>query len=176
MPATYYIDGYNVIHFSSVLKPLAMRDFESARDALIEKVAAFCAFTRCPTIIVFDGRGRRSAATAPRSDVPGLKVLYSHGDKTADAMIERIVYEAKERRDIIVVTGDRGIRGFCQSLGALVMEPDHFLANVREHAATTRAAMDFIKRPDTLNRIEGRLGNETLDKLEALKRRLEGGK
>ncbi|NIA15661.1 MAG: hypothetical protein GWP08_16480 [Nitrospiraceae bacterium] len=175
MATLYYIDGYNVIHFSSVLKPIAMRDFEAAREALIEKVATFCAATGHKAKIIFDGRGHRTPAVQPMPGVPGLKVIYSHGEKSADAIIERTIYKSADRRNIIVVSGDRGIRSFCQSLGALVMEPDNFIASVRSYAADARASMSQMKRPDTQNRLENRMDEDTLSKLRHLRDDLESG-
>ena len=168
----YYIDGYNVIYHSSLLKPIALRDFEAARDALVEKVAAFCATTGSQAKIVFDGRGRPSAPVAPISGVPGLEVLYSHGDKSADAVIERIVYSASNARDLIVVSGDHGIRSFCQSQGALVMAPENFIASVRERLAHTQATLEHLKRPDTQQRLENRLDDATLERLRKLRKTL----
>ena len=166
----YYIDGYNVIYHSSLLKPIAMRDFEAARDALVEKVAAFCATTGSQAKIVFDGRGRRTEPVAPISGVPGLEVLYSHGDKSADAVIERIVYTASNARDLI---GDHGIRSFCQSQGALVMAPDNFIASVRERLAHTQATLEHLKRPDNEQRLENRLDDATIERLQKLKETLD---
>ena len=174
MATLYYIDGYNVIHFSSVLKPIAARDFEAAREALIDKVATFCAATGHKAKIVFDGRGHRVPPARPRPGVPGLKVMYSHGGKSADAIIERTIYESGDRRNTIVVTGDRGIRSFCQGLGALVMEPDNFISSVRSHADDARASIAQMKRPDTQNRLENRVDEDTLTKLARLRDDLDG--
>lgn len=172
MPPTYYIDGYNVIHHSSWLKPLAAQDFESARDALVEKVARFCVATGGQAKIVFDGRGRQTQPLAPLTGIPGLEVIYSPGHRSADTLIERIVYTAQDRRSIIVVSADRGIRTVCRGLSAMVMEPDNFLATVREAEADTRASLEQVQRPDALLRIEGRLDQDTLERLAKLRQTL----
>jgi predicted RNA-binding protein with PIN domain len=173
MPNTYYIDGYNVIHHSALLRPLADQDFEAARAALVEKVSRFCVATGNQAKIIFDGRGRQPDPVAPLAQVPGLEVLYSPGHQSADTLIERIVYAAEDRRSIIVVSGDRGIRALCRGLNALVMEPDNFLATVRDADADTRRALQHIQRPDTLRRIENRLDATDLDRLNRIKKDLE---
>ncbi len=173
MPSIYYIDGYNVIHHSSLLQPLAKQSFETAREALIEKVARFCAATGAPAKIVFDGRGRRTEPSPPSQSTPGLEVLYSPGHKTADALIERIVYTAADRRSIIVVSGDRGIRTLCRSLGALVMEPDNFLSTIRESDRETRATLENLQRADALHRMEHRLSEDQIQRLRNIKKKLE---
>ena len=102
MSWTYLVDGYNVIHHCSILQPLAHRDFEAARDALVEKVARFCAGTGCRTTIVFDGRERQAEKAVSFEGAPTLKVVYSSRGRSADAVIERSVYAASDRRSIVV--------------------------------------------------------------------------
>ena len=171
--AIYYIDGYNVIHKSSALRPLAMMNFEAARDALIESVGRFCTVTGHQAKIVFDGRGRNQQPGKPLPGVPSVEVLYSPGNKTADALIERTVYNAANRRELIVVSGDRGIRNLCYSLNALVMDPDNFLASIRQAETETRTTLSLIQKNDPLNRVEGRLDESAISKLNALKAELE---
>ena len=173
MPETYYIDGYNVIHHSTVLRPLLKHSFENARDALIEKAARFAIATGLQVKVVFDGRGRKMESAAPVLTVPGLEVLYSPGHLTADALIERIVYNSPDRRSIIVVSADRGIRTLCHTLNALVMDPDNFLASVREKDALTRSIIQNLQKPDNHGRIEERLDGDTIDKLRRLRDELK---
>ncbi len=173
MQSVYYIDGYNVLHHSSLLRPLAEQDFEAARGALIEKVGRFCSATGNQAKIVFDGRGRRAEPIPQLKLFPGLEVVYSPGHQSADALIERTVYGATNRRSIIVVSGDRGIRNLCRGLNALVMDPDNFLSSVRASDADTRAVIEKNQRPDNLRWMESRLGGASLDALRKLKTDLE---
>ena len=173
MANVYYIDGYNVIHRSAILKPLVSQSFETAREALIDKVAAFCTATGQKVTIVFDGRGRRAEQGNPASHSPNLSVVYAPGHLTADAWIERTVYQAENRRDIIVVSADQGIRSLCRNLNALVVDPDTFLADLREKDADMKAAVKNLARPDTSNRMEERLSGNALDQLRKLKDQLQ---
>ena len=172
MASIYYIDGYNVIHHSTMLKPLASENFEAARDALIEKVARFCIATGHQAKIIFDGRGRHRTQAATVPHAPGLEVLYSPANKSADALIERMVYAASDRRSIIVVSADRGIRSLCRGMSALVMDPDNFLSSVSESEDNTRSTLKTIQRPDELQRIENRLGASNVARLQKLKEKL----
>lgn len=174
MAETYYVDGYNVIHHSSLLRPLLRHSFENARDALIEEAARFAIATGQQVKVVFDGRGRKTEAGTPVLTAPGLEVLYSPGHLTADALIERIVYNSPERRSVIVVSADRGIRTLCHTLNALVMDPDNFLASVREKDSLTRSIIQNLQRPDNHGRIEERLDDETIEKLRKLRDDLKG--
>jgi len=172
MPETYYIDGYNVIYHSTSLRPLLKHSFESARDALIDQAARFAVATGLQVKVVFDGRGRRTESAPPVISAPGLEVLYSPGHLTADALIERIVYNSPDRRSVIVVSADRGIRSLCHSLNALVMDPDNFLAGVREKDALTRSIVQNLEKPDGRGRIEERLDEQTLQRLRELRNKL----
>ena len=174
MPSIYYIDGYNVIYHSSLLKRLAVQSFEAARDALVEKVSRFCVATGHRARIVFDGRGRHARPAGGSETAPGVEIAYSPGHQTADTLIERMVCGAADRRAIVVVSGDRGIRDLCQSMNSLVMSPDNFLATVREAIEDTRATIRNVQRPDTLQRLENRLDQAALERLQEHKRESEG--
>lgn len=173
MATTFYIDGYNVIHRSKTLRPLAERDFEGAREALIDRVAEICTALGRNAIVVFDGRGRHQPEKAHHGrHVPGLEVLYAPASTTADAVIERCVYQASNKLDLVVVSGDRGLRDLCRNMGALVMDADNFLAtskeidkDVRTLAARTRQAAPAF--------LEESLDARSLDALQALKDKLK---
>ena len=59
---------------------------------------------------------------------------YNEESRIANTLVK--IRDYLDRQDysseIIVVSGDRGIRDLCQTLGALIMGPDNFLATVRE--------------------------------------------
>jgi predicted RNA-binding protein with PIN domain len=172
MPLHYYIDGYNVLHQSSLLRPLLRNDFETARDALVEKVARFCMATESRASIIFDGRGRRAESVPVIPNIEGLEVTYSPGHLTADAVIERLIYNAEARRHLVVVSGDRSLRDLCRGLGALVMSPDNFLVAVRESAGHTRDALKNVHQTHRPLRVEDRLNEDSLHLLKNLKRKL----
>jgi predicted RNA-binding protein with PIN domain len=173
MADTYYIDGYNVIHHSAALRPLLKHSFENARDALIDRAARFAIATGLQVKVVFDGRGRKAESATPVLTAPGLEVMYSPGHLTADAMIERIVYNSPDRRSVVVVSADRGIRTLCHTLNALVMDPDNFLASVEEKDALTRSIVQNMQKPDGASRVEERLDGDTIEKLRNLRDKLK---
>ena len=132
MAYLYYIDGYNVVHHSAELQDLARVDLEAARNALIDMVKQFCSATTNEAKIVFDGPGRAvPAAAIPIGTDQRTEVAFSSGRLSADTVIERAVYASQNRRGIVVVSGDRGIRELCRALGAMVMSPRNFLAASR---------------------------------------------
>ncbi len=172
MSHIYLIDAYNVMYQCPQLKPLAARDFEAARDALVERVSRYCGTTGEPAKIIFDGQGRNPEKHRPYRGAPGLEVVYSPGHLTADAIIEREVYAAPHRREIIVVTGDRGIRDLCRGLGSLVMAPEHFLSMVDEVLTRSSAHMRTTYEKFSTNFLEDRLPDHSREHLSKLKKRL----
>jgi predicted RNA-binding protein with PIN domain len=174
MPSLYYIDGYNVIHHCHRLKALARVDFESARETLIDRVARYCTDADKAAKIIFDGRGRHPDLISPFLCGPRLEVIYSAAHQTADALIEREVYEADKRASIVVVTSDRGIRDLCGGLGALTMHPDYFLTTIEESLQQARTSLALAqRRPARATRMEDHLDEDTRKELEALRRKLE---
>lgn len=173
MSSIYLIDGYNVIHHCRQLQPLARRDFEAARDALVERVSKYCSLSGDPTKVIFDGRGQKKEQHTPHRGAPGLEVIYSPGHLTADAIIEREVYAAHNRREMVVVTGDRGIRNLCRGLGALVMAPEHFLGMIDEGLARSSAQLRNVYERFSTNLLEERLSEHGREKLERLRKRLK---
>ncbi|MDZ4860549.1 MAG: NYN domain-containing protein [Candidatus Hydrogenedentes bacterium] len=165
----YYIDGYNVIYQCPRLLQLTRTDFESARDALVERVSRYSGTTGEPATIVFDGRGQNAQQHAPSPGAPGLEVIYSPAHLTADAVIERYVYSAANRREIVVVTGDRGIRDLCRGLGSLVMSPEHFLTIVEETLTNSTSHMRANYEKFSTNFLEDRLGDDAREHLKRIK-------
>lgn len=176
MPNIFYIDGYNVIHHCRRLKALARHDFESARETLIDQVARYCVDAGKSAKIIFDGRGRHPDLISPFLSGPRLEVIYSPAHQTADALIEREVYEASNRSLIIVVTGDRGIRDLCGGLGALTMHPDHFLSTIEESLQQARSSLELERhKTGRATRMEDHLDEATRESLETLRRKLQDG-
>ena len=160
MPLTYLIDGYNVLHHCSRLRPLARQSFEAARDSLIDRVARFCGITGNRARIVFDGRGTH-ADPAPHG-IGGLEVVYAPAHQTADGYIEREVYQTAGRREVVVVTGDGGIRRLCQGLGALVMGPDNFLVTVDDCLEQQRDERRWLNAGQNGTVLEDRLSDASM--------------
>lgn len=174
MPEHYYIDGYNVLHRSSLLKGLARESLEIARDTLIDKVAQYCASSGVRATIVFDGRGPRTEHEQALMGAASLDIVYAAGHQSADAFIERTVYQSPNRREAVVVSGDRGITDLCIGMGALAMTPDAFLAEVADETSRVRAKVERDKPKTMLSRFEDGLDEETRKRLAELRDRLEG--
>ncbi len=174
MQQLFLIDGYNVVHFCPRLLALAQNGFEDARDALIELVSQYCATSGNAAKVVFDGRGRHAQRSKPFRSGPGLEVLYSPEHLAADTVIERIVYNTKlDRKDIVVVTGDMGIRDLCRAMGSLVMAPANFLAFTEERMNRSRDELHAATESYRRSMLEDRLDETSLERLRAWKNKLQ---
>lgn len=169
----YYIDGYNVMHQSSTLRPIARENLERAREALVDKVAQFCIATTQEAFIVFDGRSPQQAELVNHyRGVERLHVLYAPGHTSADAEIERRVYKERDRLRVVVVSNDRGLRDLCRGMGALTMDADNFLASARE--TRTEMQQDLARtRKESPAFLEDSLDSDAVAKLKALRNKLK---
>ena len=108
------VDGYNVIHKSArYLELIDEADggdpFERARTKLIGDVASF-AQHRYDAVVVFDAAENLSSQR-PNLSQAGIRVLFSEAGQSADAVIERLVTNARlQARSVTVVTSDNTIR------------------------------------------------------------------
>lgn len=173
MGTLYLLDGYNVLHAMRRAKHLERADFETVRDAFTAHVGRFCTVTGHRAQIVFDGRGSGPAGGHGRPGPGTVETIYTPGHQTADAYIERRVYHAAVRRDLIVVSGDRGIRDLCFNLGALVMAPDNFLGAVDEAVAQERHTLRTVHRAHGIHTLEDRLSGANRERIERIRRRLK---
>lgn len=176
MSEHHIVDGYNVVHKSSLLRPLALQDFEAAREAFIEKLVNYCLATGHRVTVVFDGRDAYARIHEGQSirGVPGLSAVYSPEHLSADAVIERMVYSARNRLECVVVSNDRGLRDLCRGLGALTMEPDHFIRTIRAHQGDLREGLAHKSRMAAKPALlEDRLDGGSMDRLRALRDQLD---
>lgn len=166
------VDGYNVLHHSRKLQRLMRQDMETAREALIDKVAHYCIQTGHQVTIVFDGRGLQVVQkVAHYRSVPSMDVLYAPGHLTADAVIERMVYQEPRKMEVAVVTSDRGVRDLCRGMGALVMDANHFLQSIQATRTDVGETVRNTRKPAPVN-VEDRLNEASRSILEQLRKKL----
>ena len=130
---TVIVDGYNVIHQSSRLRPLLDRNLESARNGLIVQCSAWLSGKRHvrELVIVFDG----DSAAAPYSSPPvsHVKVLYSRTGEKADDRILSLLKACPEAGECVIVSEDNDITQPAKQLGACVLSAREFLESPPRH-------------------------------------------
>jgi len=122
------IDGYNLLHQIPELARMVNRDREGARHCLVRQIETAACHMAEKTVIVFDGRESGSDATLTSKYI---QVVYSPGHMSADTVIERMVFEARNPLDIMVITSDSAERTAVSSAGALTMSCREFLDRCR---------------------------------------------
>lgn len=101
------IDGYNYINADSTLKSQMQVSLESARIGLNQMLSEYASYSGEIGIVVYDAT--KSNAIISRSEIQGgIEVVFTKKNETADAYIERLVYDlAKDKANFIrVVTMD----------------------------------------------------------------------
>ncbi|MDD5644605.1 MAG: NYN domain-containing protein [bacterium] len=123
----YLVDGYNLLHSWRELEVFSSAGFERMKEELLRMLEKKADFGEDEIEIYFDAfKGpERQAVISGR-----LKIFYASGEKTADMIIERKVYDAGEKENIRVVTSDTGIKDMVAGMGVLTVSPRQFLAEV----------------------------------------------
>jgi len=118
VPSHLVVDGYNVIH--ALPRFSEGGSLEEKRDRLQKTVELFAQVEGMDWTICFDGRRtqRREGKTDPH-------LAFSKGEG-ADALMERLAYQAKGREQIVCVTNDRTLRNFLFGSGASVISAEEF--------------------------------------------------
>ena len=121
MSLHYLLDGYNIIH---KIQGLAERELDDQRMGLVHFVE-----TRRPqgswrnkVIIVFDGQ----PGIVQRDHPSDISIVFSQGE-SADDKIKRMVADASDKKNVVVVTNDRDIQYAVRSSGAQVCSVEDFL-------------------------------------------------
>jgi predicted RNA-binding protein with PIN domain len=87
----YLFDGYNLLHAG---------EFRDAQE-LVDLLAGFVSLQGARGIVAFDGHGEERR-------VGRLEVRYA---QDADALLERLAAEHRDRESVCVVTSDAAVRG-----------------------------------------------------------------
>jgi predicted RNA-binding protein with PIN domain len=138
-PTLYLFDGYNVLHAGA---------FEDTRE-LVDRLADFVAVRGARGVVVFDGVGADT-------QLGRLAVRYA---ADADALLERLAAEHRDREEVCLVSSDAAVRGTSgqevRKLTSHVFLRD--LEHVRHH------------EPEAF-RLGERVDDETRARLERLRR------
>lgn len=145
------IDGYNLIHQVST-EPQA-HDFPRLRAELIKRMEALVNVIARRITLVFDGKFKEHPGSVSESRI--IEVIYS-SDRSADGVIENLVWKAGHPEGILVVTSDRLIRDAAAARGADTMASSLFAAMIDEQSAGLA---------DQINKINKRHDKTTLGDL-----------
>jgi predicted RNA-binding protein with PIN domain len=138
-PILYLFDGYNVLHAAGI----------DDRRELVDMLASYVALRGARGVVVFDGVGS--------DEVHGrLEVRFA---PHADAVLERLAAEHRDREEVILVSSDAAVRGTSGQQVAKVSS--------REFASDLTSVEH---REDSPSRVGDRVDEETRARLEKLRR------
>lgn len=98
------VDGYNIINNWPDFAEMRGQDLSQAREHLEEILANYQALSGKQVIVVFDAHQVKGPETVECKN--GVQVIYTGQGKTADEVIEQLVYSLGGGHDVTVATSD----------------------------------------------------------------------
>ena len=126
---TVIIDGYNLIFAWDELRALAAERLDLARERLGDLLSGYAAYTGRDTVLVYDGF-RTAGNPGSKSEMHGIRTVYTAEGETGDAYIERLVGEIGKNETVRVVTSDSLIRLSALRAGVLRCSSKEFAAEL----------------------------------------------
>ncbi len=164
MSSYLILDAYNVI--GALDRYRDADDFDAARDLLITDALKAAGWTGRTIIVVFDAH----RAPDPRREEPraggAVRVVYSAPGESADDEIERLL--ARLEGAATVFTADFALQRTALARGSTRATPNEF-ANLLDELPAISRNPNVTRR----SRIADRLSEETLRKLEEIRRKAE---
>lgn len=166
----YIVDGYNVINLWPELAALR-GDLSEARDKLVHMLSEYGAYEQYDITVVFDALFTAEEEHVEKAGAH-LQVVYTGRGETADSYIERLAYElVRMGREVHVVTSDGAEQSVILGAGAYRHPSREFYRLLKK---TKKEIHDrYLGRvvlPLSRNEIASRLDDETLAKLDALRK------
>lgn len=119
MDKVLIVDGHSAIFSTPELADEHARNATRARLELIRRLTYFQDISDYHVVLVFDGKGD-ALDRQMRQDLDIL-VMYSRGNQSADAVIERLVARHAEKYDVQVASNDRFVLDTISVFGAFPM-------------------------------------------------------
>ncbi len=120
------IDGYNLIFADDELKKTSDYSLEKARDDLMTLLSSYVSYTKTELVLVFDAYLVKEGQGSEFMH-DGYKVVYTKEDQTADAYIEKMMYELGPDYSIRMVTDDKLLQFSAVHSGISRMTAKEFL-------------------------------------------------
>jgi len=139
MPVHLIIDGYNLLAVRSPVRS------ETAREALLQDLAAYRHRKGHPITVVFDGwlQGQPIEGREHRS---GVQVIYSKRGEKADQVIQRLARQ--HGANCAVVSSDHEIVNVAKAQGAFVMGAQEFAGRLRMTSASSTVPFKELDEGD----------------------------
>jgi len=165
---TIFVDGYNVINSWPNLKKIKDYSYESSRMQLIDSLQNYTEFKGYKMFIVFDAQLVKGSIQKKERQ-GDLIIVFTKEGETADDYIERMVNNIGRKSEVCVVTSDSLEQQVTFQRGAIRMSSIEFYHEV---ISTQKKIQINIEKNhlETRNRLEERIDEKTLEKLEKIRR------
>ncbi|MBU3111732.1 NYN domain-containing protein [Clostridium lacusfryxellense] len=165
---TIFVDGYNVINSWPNLKNIKDFSYGSSRQELIDSLQNYSGFKGYKVFIVFDAQLVKGSLQKKETQ-GNLIVVFTKEGETADDYIERMVNNIGRKSEVCVVTSDSLEQQVTFQRGAIRMSSIEFYHEVISTQKKIRINIEK-NQLDKRNRLDERIDNETLQKLEKIRR------
>lgn len=180
----YLIDGYNLMH--QLVRPRGkgaaavqaraeleaeryqIPNLEDERNRTIDLIANYMGGTEDRAIVVFDSQ--REALQNTESATRNVQVHFGSFDSSADDIIEREVYALHAGENVVVVTSDWELQKVVSRPDVLRLSSRQFVGDLQTY---TRKIANSKNCTTMGNRVEDRIDSGVLDRLKALREKLE---
>ena len=140
-PEYLLIDGYNILFAWDDLEKTAVRDIDTARQILMDRLCNYQSVSRSICILVFDAY-RVPRDTADVFRYHNITVVFTKQAETADTYIERATYEIGRKHRVRVATSDMAEQMIVLGHGARRMTAAELRIEVDEAEKRLRGTLE----------------------------------
>ena len=163
------IDGYNIINAWDDLKHIAIDDLDAAREKLINIIIEYAEFSGQKAIVVFDAYNVKNSMEKVEKR-KYITVVYTREHQTADSYIEKLMTSLSKYDVVKVATNDYAEQQIILGKGASRLSARELKLDVEEAKTKMKSKQITSERKIQRNWLEDRLDEETLSKLENIRR------
>ncbi|MBQ8161916.1 MAG: NYN domain-containing protein [Clostridia bacterium] len=161
------VDGYNVIGAWKEPEKKGW-SMDESRDQLTRLLQDYSGYAGQEVVLVYDGwQSERKTTTEEQRE--GIRIVFTCRGETADAYIERLVAQTPKYRQVQVATSDGLEQSQVLSTGAVRMTSRELLRELKDIRVQGLAAHQ-VSAGIQRHQLEGRLPEDTVRRLEALRR------
>ncbi len=124
------LDGHNLVFALDRYRGQTDTPVDSAVEKLVRDTINISAQNEIDVALIFDGRGAGSKS----EPADGVRVIYSSERRSADELIERLVFSESAARQIKVYTADRAQQKVVWRPGVRKMSPRDWESLIEESA------------------------------------------
>jgi hypothetical protein len=161
---TLIIDAYNVINFWEKTSEHTQNDLDHARSILNNALQNYASYKGINVIVIYDAYKTDKKLTS-KSEYENIQIIYTKQGQTADAFIEELIFEFKNKDDIFVVTSDWTLQQMVLSSGLIRIPVSELISDI------TRIEKQLSEKYEKNNHSKSEAQNNhiLMDKLKDLK-------